>query len=134
MLLAVMRRSSATWSASAVLSAMVFAYLHCCGGNLTVGVCTAGFQASIQSLICCSSRSSFVVQLVQVSQVSDCSYLQQSEIVFAGITKIGDVAMEGRTPVIVLADAAVAQQVTAPSECTRSLYGPRSHRHLPIFP
>src|SRR3982750_4505611 len=118
MLLAVMRGSSATWSASAVLSAMVFAPSHWCyGRNLTVGLCTAGFQASIQSLICCSSRSSFVVQLVQVSQVSDCSYLQESEIVFAGITKIRDVAMEGRTPVIVLADAAVAQQVTAPSEC-----------------
>ena len=47
--------------------------------------------------------------------------------------KMGDVAMEGRTPVIVLADTAVAQQVVPPSECTRALYGRRSHGHLPIF-
>ena len=67
-----------------------------------------------QSLICCGSRSSVVMQLVQVSQVSDCSYLQESEIVFAGTTKMGDVAMEGGTPVIVLADAAVAEQVVPP--------------------
>jgi hypothetical protein len=60
------------------------------------------------------------MQLVQVSQVSDCSYLQESEIVFAGTTKMGDVAMEGGTPVIVLADTAVAQQVVPPSECTRA--------------
>ena len=73
------------------------------------------------------------MQLVQVSQVSDCSYLQESEIVFAGTTKMGDVAMEGGTPVIVLADTAVAQQVVPPSECTRALYGRRSHGHLPIF-
>jgi hypothetical protein len=56
------------------------------------------------------------MQLVQVSQVSDCSYLQESEIVFAGTTKMGDVAMEGGTPVIVLADTAVAQQVVPPGE------------------
>jgi hypothetical protein len=31
---------------------------------------------------------------------------------------MGDVAMEGGTPVIVLADTAVAQQVVPPSECT----------------
>ena len=73
------------------------------------------------------------MQLVQVSQVSDCSYLQESEIVFAGTTKMGDVAMEGGTPVIVLADTAVAQQVVPPSECTRALYGRRSHGHFPIF-
>ena len=60
------------------------------------------------------------MQLVQASQVSDCSYLQESEIVFAGTTKMGDVAMEGGTPVIVLADTAVAQQVVPPSECTRA--------------
>jgi hypothetical protein len=73
------------------------------------------------------------MQLVQISQVSDCSYLQESEIIFAGITKLGDVAMEGGTPAIVLADTAVAQQVVPPSECARALYGQRSHGHLPIF-
>jgi hypothetical protein len=73
------------------------------------------------------------MQLVQVLQISDCSYLQASEIVFAGTTKMGDVAMEGGTPVIVLADTAVAQQVVPPSECTRALYGRKSHGHLPIF-
>src|SRR5829696_2483985 len=73
------------------------------------------------------------MQLVQVSQVSDCSYLQASEIVFTGMPKMGDVAMEGRTPIVVLTDTAVAQQVVPPSECTGSLYGRRSHGHLPIF-
>jgi hypothetical protein len=72
------------------------------------------------------------MQLVQVFQVSDCSYLQESEIVFAGTTKMSDVAMEGGTPVIVLADTAVAQQVVPPSECTRAFYSQRSHKHLPI--
>jgi hypothetical protein len=47
------------------------------------------------------------MQFVRFFQVSDCRYLQEIEIIFAGITKIGDVAMEGGTPVIVLADTAV---------------------------
>jgi hypothetical protein len=71
------------------------------------------------------------MQLVQFFQVSDCRYLQEMEIIFAGITKIGDVAIEGGTSVIVLADAAVEQQVVPPSERTRAFYGLRSHGHLP---
>jgi hypothetical protein len=85
-----------------------------------------------QSLICRESRTSVVMQFVQFFQVSDCRYLQAIEIIFAGITKIGDVAMEGGTPVIVLADTAVEQQVVPPSERTRAFYdGLRSHGHLP---
>jgi hypothetical protein len=57
----------------------------------------------------------------QFFQVSDWRYLQEIEIIFAGITKIGDVAIESGTPVIVLADAAVEQQVVPPSERTRLL-------------
>jgi hypothetical protein len=49
------------------------------------------------------------MQLVQASQVSDRRYLQEVEIISAGFLKIGDVAMEGGAPVIVLADTAVAQ-------------------------
>jgi hypothetical protein len=71
------------------------------------------------------------MQLVQFFQVSDCRYLQEIEIIFAGITKIGDVAIEGGTPAIVLADAAVEQQVVPPSERTRAFYGLRRHGHLP---
>jgi len=71
------------------------------------------------------------MQFVQFFQVSDCRYLQQIEIVFAGIAKIGDVAIEGETPAIVVADTAVEQQVVPPSERTRTFYGLRSHGHLP---
>jgi hypothetical protein len=71
------------------------------------------------------------MQFVQFFQVSDCRYLQEIEIIFAGITKIVDVAMEGGTPVIVLADTAVEQQVVPPSERTRAFYSLRSHGHLP---
>jgi hypothetical protein len=71
------------------------------------------------------------MQFVEFFQVSDCRYLQEIEIIFAGIMKIGDVATEGGTPVIVLADAAVEQQVVPPSERTRTFYGLRSHGHLP---
>src|SRR5689334_757771 len=72
------------------------------------------------------------MQFVQLFQVSDCRYLQQIKIIFAGLTKIRDVAVEGGTPVIVLADAVVTQKVVTPSECTRTLCGLRSHGHLPI--
>ena len=96
------------------------------------GCALPDFKQLTESLIGGGSRSSVVMQLVQVSQVSDCSYLQESEIVFAGTTKMGDVAMEGGTPVIVLADTAVAQQVVPPSECARALLWPGdSHGHLP---
>src|SRR5215471_15267561 len=46
------------------------------------------------------------------------------------VTKIGDVAIEGGTPAIVLADTAVEQQVVLPSERARAFYGLRSHAHL----
>jgi hypothetical protein len=55
------------------------------------------------------------MQFVQFFQVKDCRYLQEIEIIFAGITKIGDVAKEGGTPLIVLAGTAVDQQVVPPS-------------------
>jgi hypothetical protein len=72
------------------------------------------------------------MEFVQFFQISDCRHLQEIEIIFAGITKIGDVAMEGGPPVIVLADIAVEQQVVPPSERTRTVYdGLRSHGHLP---
>ena len=60
-----------------------------------------------QSLICGKSRTSVVVQFVEALQVAGCGYLQGIEIEVAGITKIGEVTMEGGTPVIVLPDAAV---------------------------
>jgi len=60
-----------------------------------------------QSLICGKSRTSVVVQFVQARQVTDCGYLQEIAVEIAGITKIGEVTMEGGTPVIVLADTAV---------------------------
>ena len=47
------------------------------------------------------------MQFVQLFQVSDCSDLQEIEIIFASVTKISDVTMEGGTPAIVLADIAV---------------------------
>jgi hypothetical protein len=71
------------------------------------------------------------MQFIQFSQVSDCRYLQEIEIVFAGIKKIGDVEIEGGTPTIVLADTAMEQQVVPPSERTRTFYCLRSHGHLP---
>jgi hypothetical protein len=60
-----------------------------------------------QSLICGKSRTSVVVQFVQALQVVDRRYLQEIEIENAGITKIGEVTLEGGTPMIVLADTAV---------------------------
>ena len=60
-----------------------------------------------QRAICGKSRTSVVVQFVQALQVADCGYLQDIEIEIAGITKIGEVTMEGGTPMIVLADTAV---------------------------
>ena len=60
-----------------------------------------------QFLICGKSRSSVVVRFVQALQVTDCGYLQEIEIEIASITKIGEVTMEGGTPVIVLPDTAV---------------------------
>ncbi len=71
------------------------------------------------------------MQFVEFFQVSDRRYLQEIEIIFAGITKIDDVAIEGGTPSIVLADAVVKQQVVPPSERTGAFYGLRSHVHLP---
>jgi hypothetical protein len=71
------------------------------------------------------------MELVQFSQVSDCGYLQEIEIIFAGVTNVGDVTIEGRTPAIVLIDIAVSQQVVPPSERTCTFYGLRSHGHLP---
>ena len=47
------------------------------------------------------------MQFVQALQVTDCGYLQEIEIEIAGITKVGEITMEGGTPVIVLADTAV---------------------------
>jgi hypothetical protein len=71
------------------------------------------------------------MQFVQFFQVSDCRYLQEIEIMLAGITKVGDVAIKGGTPVIVLADAAVEEQVVPPGKRTRAFYRKRSHGHLP---
>jgi len=82
-----------------------------------------------QSLICGKSRTSVVVQFVQALQVSDCGYLQEIEIEIAGIAKIGEETMEGGTPVIVLADTAVDQQVVPPGERAGSFCGVKSHEH-----
>jgi hypothetical protein len=60
------------------------------------------------------------MQFVQFFQVSDRRYLQETEIVFAGITKSADVAIEGSTPLVIFAHTAVEQQVVPPSECTRA--------------
>jgi hypothetical protein len=70
------------------------------------------------------------MQFVQLFQVGDCGYLQETEITYAGITKIGDVAMKRGSPVIVLGDTRVAQQVVPPSERTRAFFCLRSHGHL----
>ena len=51
-------------------------------------------QTSGQSLIGRKPRTSVVMQFVEFLQVSDRCYLQLIEIIFAGITKIGDVARE----------------------------------------
>jgi len=71
------------------------------------------------------------MQFVEFSQIGDCRYLQAIEIIFAGITKMSDVAIEGGTPVVVLADATVEQQVVPPRERARTIYGLRSHGRLP---
>ncbi|MFL6820210.1 MAG: hypothetical protein ACJ8EF_19965 [Bradyrhizobium sp.] len=83
-----------------------------------------------QSLICGKSSSSVVVQFVQALQVTHCGYLQEIEIEIAGLTKIGEVTMKGGTPVIVLADTAVEQQVVPPGERARTFCGLKSHEHL----
>ncbi|WFU24036.1 hypothetical protein QA649_39560 [Bradyrhizobium sp. CB1717] len=67
------------------------------------------------------------MQFIQFFQISDCGYLQEIEVIFADIAKIGDVAEEGGTPVIILADAAMDQQIVPPSECTRAFSGLRTH-------
>src|SRR5882757_8058891 len=67
------------------------------------------------------------MQFVQISQVSDCRDLQEIETILAGVTKIGDVSIEGGTRAIVLADTAVEQQVVTPSERTRAFCGLRRH-------
>jgi hypothetical protein len=71
------------------------------------------------------------MQFVQLFQIGDCGYLQATKITNAGITKISDVAMKRGTPVIVLGDTPVAQQVVPPSERARTFFCMRSHRHLP---
>ncbi|MDA9390556.1 hypothetical protein WN73_07600 [Bradyrhizobium sp. CCBAU 45394] len=78
-------------------------------------------------MICRESRTLVVMQFIQFFQVGDCGDLQEIEIIFAGIAKTGDVAIEGGTPVIILADAAVEQQVVPPSERTRAFSGLRTH-------
>jgi len=70
------------------------------------------------------------MQFVQFFQVSDCRDLQEIEIIFARVMNIADVAIEGGTSAIVLADAAVEQQVVPPSERTRAFHSLRSHGHL----
>lgn len=62
------------------------------------------------------------MQFVQLFQVGDCRYLQTTEIIFAGITKIGDVAMKRGTPVVIFVDTAVEQQAVSPSERARAFY------------
>src|SRR5215467_3373616 len=66
------------------------------------------------------------MQFVQLSQISHRRYLQEIEIIFAGITETGDVAIHGGTPTIVLATA-MQQQVVSPGKCTRNFYSLRSH-------
>lgn len=61
-----------------------------------------------------------------VFRVSDCRDLQEVEIVFSGIAKISDVATKGGTPIIVLANAAVQQQVVPPSKRARLLWPEKS--------
>src|SRR5215472_5115655 len=67
-----------------------------------------------------------LMQFVQLSQISHRRYLQEIEIIFAGITETGDVAIHGGTPTIVLATA-MQQQVVSPGKCTRNFYRLRSH-------
>jgi hypothetical protein len=71
------------------------------------------------------------MQFVQFFQIRDCRDLQETEIISAGVTKIGDIAMKGGTPAIALADTAVSEQVVPPGERACSFYGLRSHGHLP---
>jgi hypothetical protein len=67
------------------------------------------------------------MQSVQILQVSDRCYLQETEIIFAGFAQTGDVAREGSAPVIILADTAMEEHVVPPSECTCTFYGLSSH-------
>ncbi|MHC2375530.1 hypothetical protein ACVIQT_010227 [Bradyrhizobium diazoefficiens] len=60
------------------------------------------------------------MQFVEFSQIGNCRYLQEIEIIFAGIAKMGDVAIEGGTPVVVLADAAVERAGPANSDSSLS--------------
>ena len=84
-----------------------------------------------QSLIRGKSRTSVVVEFVQAFQVTNCGYLQEVEIESAGITKVGEVTAEGGTPLIVLADPVVDQQVVPPGERARTFSGLNSHEaHL----
>jgi len=82
-------------------------------------------------LICGESGTSFVMQFVEFPQISNRRDLQEIEIVLAGITEIGDVTIKGGIPVVVLADAAMEQQVVPPGERTCAFYGLRTHGHLP---
>jgi len=66
------------------------------------------FHTLGQSMIGRESCTSVVMQFVQFFQVSDSRYLQKIEVIFARIAKIGDIAIEGGTPVIVFTDTAVA--------------------------
>jgi hypothetical protein len=47
------------------------------------------------------------MQFVEFLQISDRRYLQETEIILAGITNIIDVTIEGGAPAVVLADTAV---------------------------
>jgi hypothetical protein len=67
------------------------------------------------------------MQFVEFLQISDCRYLQETEIILAGTTKIGDVTIEGGAPAVVLADTAMEQQVVPPSERTRAFCDLRNH-------
>jgi hypothetical protein len=50
------------------------------------------------------------MQFVQIFQVSHCRYLQDIEIIVAGIAKVGDVTIEHGSPAIILPDTAVTQR------------------------
>jgi hypothetical protein len=69
------------------------------------------------------------MQFVNFFQIGDRRYLQLIEMIFTGIAKVGDVAMEGGSPGIVLVDIAVLQQVVPPSEGTSAVYSLRIHGH-----
>jgi hypothetical protein len=75
--------------------------------KLSVALRTSSLHTHRQSFIRRESRTSVVLQFVQFFQVYDCGDLQDIEIIFAGITKIVDVAIESGTPAIVLVDTAV---------------------------